>query len=285
MSGTVSQGILNDRIWPLILPAAAVFLALGVGPLLWMFVISFWRVDVFRIAPDLTLRNYIDAVSLHGRALASTMALGIAVAAICTVLSIAVATVIRFAKPRTGQILLFLVLVTLFGGYLTKIYAWKTILGNDGVINSGLLTAGIISTPIEQLLYSPAAVIAAMVGFLLPFAVLPVAGALRAVEMIEIEAARDLGTGPAKLFRLVILPRIRRGVIAAFLLCFCLAVGDYITPILVGGGRTALYGQMIAPQFGTLFNWPLGAAMGFTLVVAALFTGAVCAALLDRVLR
>ena len=188
MSGTVSQGILNDRIWPLILPAAAVFLALGVGPLLWMFVISFWRVDVFRIAPDLTLRNYIDAVSLHGRALASTMALGIAVAAICTVLSIAVATVIRFAKPRTGQILLFLVLVTLFGGYLTKIYAWKTILGNDGVINSGLLTAGIISTPIEQLLYSPAAVIAAMVGFLLPFAVLPVAGALRAVEMIEIEA-------------------------------------------------------------------------------------------------
>jgi spermidine/putrescine transport system permease protein len=103
------------------------------------------------------------------------------------------------ARIRAGawaETLLFIVLVTLFGGYLMKIYAWKTILGNEGLLNTALIGLGIISKPITTLLYSPGAVVVTLVHFSLPFAVLPIYAAMRAISDTELEAARDLGAGP-----------------------------------------------------------------------------------------
>jgi spermidine/putrescine transport system permease protein len=185
------------------------------------------------------------------------------------VLGFLYAYLIRFKAGRYGPLLLFVALVTLFGGYLMKIYAWKTILGNEGIMNSALLGAGIIEEPFTALLYSPAAVVVTLVNFLLPLAVLPIYGALRGIRDIEVDAARDLGARPVRILRDVIVPRSRAGLVAAFVFSFLIAAGDYVTPLLVGGKMTMI-GNLIAPQFGQFFNWPLGAAMSYAVLFIAL---------------
>ena len=179
---------------------------------------------------------------------------------------------------------LFIAVVTLFGGSLMKIYAWRTILGTEGVLNTALIGAGLIDQPITVLLFSPPAVVLTLIHFLLPFAILPVYAALRGIADIEIEAARDLGAPPWKILRDVVVPRARSGLVAAFALCLLVAIGDYVTPILVGG-TMSMYGQMIAPTFGNFMNWPLGAAMSITILVVALLLVLLANALLARIGR
>jgi spermidine/putrescine transport system permease protein len=176
---------------------------------------------------------------------------------------------IRFRAGRYGPFLLFIALVTLFGGYLMKIYAWKTILGNEGVLNSALISAGLIDEPFTALLYSPPAVVVTLVHFLVPFAILPIYGSLRGIGDSEVEAARDLGAPRWRVVSDIVVPRSRAGLMAAFVFCFLIAAGDYVTPLLVGGKITML-GNLIAIQFGQQFNWPLGAAMSFSVLAAAL---------------
>ncbi len=108
----------------------------------------------------------------------------------------ALAQNLALRAPQWAQALLFIVLITLFGGYLMKIYAWKTILGNEGVLNSALTALGLISSPITSLLYSPQAVVLTLMHFSLPFAVLPIYASMRGIADSEVEAARDLGAGP-----------------------------------------------------------------------------------------
>ena len=146
-----------------------------------------------------------------------------------------------------------------------KVYAWKTILGNEGVLNTALMAMGIISTPISALLYSPGAVVVTLVHFALPFAVLPIYAAMRGIRNIEIEVARDLGASQATAFSTIIVPRCRAGIVTAFSFSFLITAGDYVTPTLVGGKQTMI-GNLIAPQFGTMFNWPLGSAMSFIML-------------------
>jgi spermidine/putrescine transport system permease protein len=150
-----------------------------------------------------------------------------------------------------------------------KIYAWKTILGNEGLLNSALVSLGVVDRPIAALLYSPGAVVVTLVHLVLPFAILPIYGAMRGISPIELEAARDLGARPWRVVRDVLVPRCRAGVVGAFAATFLLAAGDYVTPTLVGGKMTMI-GNLIAPQFGQWFNWPLGAAMSFVMLAMAL---------------
>ena len=173
-------------------------------------------------------------------------------------------------------------MVTLFGGYLMKIYAWKTMLGGDGAINSALMTLGLIDQPIRVLFYSPLAVIITLTHFLLPFAILPITAALRGITDAEIESARDLGARGFEVMKDIIVPRARAGIMAGFALCFLISVGDYLTPMLVGG-TMAMVGQLIAPQFGTYFNWPLGSAMSFSILSVSLVILGIVYAALSRV--
>jgi spermidine/putrescine transport system permease protein len=191
---------------------------------------------------------------------------------------------VRFRAGRLGEALLLVALVTLFGGYLMKIYAWKTMLGSDGAINTALLWLGLVDRPVTALLYSPFAVVLTLSHFLLPFAILPIAASLRGIADAEVESARDLGASGWRVLVDVVVPRARGGILAGFALAFLAAAGDYLTPQLVGG-KMAMIGQLIAPQFGTFFNWPLGAAMSFSVLLAALLVLLALSAALGRVGR
>lgn len=262
---------MQSRLGPYLLaaPAALVFALLFVAPLAYFLALSFWQVAFYKLVPTFTLANYAQALTRYPEVAALTAGIALATALLTTSLGFAYAGIARFAAGRWGQPLLFLAMLTLFGGYLMKIYAWKTILGNEGLLNTTLLGLGLVDRPVAALLYSPAAVVVTLVHLLLPFAILPIYSAMRGIQGIELEAARDLGARPWMVVRDVLLPRCRHGIVGAFAATFLLAAGDYVTPSLVGGKMTML-GNLIAPQFGQYFNWPLGAAMSFVVMALAL---------------
>lgn len=253
----------------LLLPAAAIYGGLFVAAAVYFFMLSFWSVRGFRVVPGFTLGNYVKTFTTHLGSGEKTLLIAFVIATAATVLGFYYAWIIRFRAGRWAPALLFIALITLFGGYLMKIYAWKTMLGSDGAVNSALIATGLITQPFEALIYSPTAVIITLTHFLLPFAILPMVAALRGIGDAEIESARDLGAGSWPVLRDVIIPRARTGIMASFALCFLISVGDYFTPLLVGG-KMAMVGQLIAPQFGTYFNWPLGSAMSFGILAVSL---------------
>lgn len=254
--------------WLLTAPAALIFAGLFVAPFAYFFVISFWSVKLYRLSPGFTLANYGRAFGGYIDIGLFTIGLALVTAVLTTFLGLVYAYIVRFKAGRWATPLLFTAMLTLFGGYLMKIYAWKTILGNEGVLNSSLIAVGLIDRPIAALLYSPTAVVITLLYFLLPVAILPIYGALRTVEDVELEAARDLGARPLAVLWDIVLPRCRIGLVAAFALSFLIAAGDYVTPQFVGGIDGQMLGNVIAEQFGTAFNWPLGSALAFLLVAA-----------------
>jgi len=253
------------------------------GPLAYFFVISFWSVKARIMRPDFTGKNYIAAVNDYGDVLVYTLLIGLAIALLTTSIAYAFAFAIRFRCGRLGDALLFITLITLFGGYLVKIYAWKSILGRDGIINGSLMWLGLIDEPKTFFIYSAQGVVVTLAYFLLPFAVLPIYGSMRAIPDSMIEAARDLGAGAFQASRDIVLPLCERGIAVAFLLTFLISVGDYVTPRLVGGG-TSMMGHFIETQFSFGFNWPMGSAMAFTLMTATLLIFAFLRMMLRRMI-
>ena len=258
----------NRSTYWLVAPSALVFCVLFIAPMAFFVVVSFWQVEYFEMSTEPTIANYRDVFANYWRVMGFTVVLATATALLTTVLGFVFSFLARFRAGGWAQALLFIVLVTLFGGYLMKIYAWKTILGNEGVLNSALMAAGIISSPITSLLYSPQAVVVTLMHFNLPFAVLPIYASMRGISDSEVEAARDLGAGRWPVLSTVIVPRCQSGIVAAFSFVFLMVAGDYVTPLLVGGKQTMI-GNLIAPQFGAQFNWPLGAAMSIVMLIAA----------------
>ena len=259
----------NRSTYWLIAPSALVFCVLFIAPMAFFVVVSFWQVEYFEMSTEPTIANYRDVFANYWRVMGFTVVLATATALLTTMLGFVFSFLARFRAGGWAQALLFIVLVTLFGGYLMKIYAWKTILGNEGVLNSALMAAGIISSPITSLLYSPQAVVVTLMHFNLPFAVLPIYASMRGIADSEVEAARDLGAGRWPVLSTVIVPRCQSGIVAAFSFVFLMVAGDYVTPLLVGGKQTMI-GNLIAPQFGAQFNWPLGAAMSIVMLIAAI---------------
>ena len=259
----------NRSTYWLVAPSALVFCVLFIAPMAFFVVVSFWQVEYFEMSTEPTIANYRDVFANYWRVMGFTVVLATATALLTTVLGFVFSFLARFRAGEWAQALLFIVLVTLFGGYLMKIYAWKTILGNEGVLNSALMAAGIISSPITSLLYSPQAVVVTLMHFNLPFAVLPIYASMRGIADSEVEAARDLGAGRWPVLSTVIVPRCQSGIVAAFSFVFLMVAGDYVTPLLVGGKQTMI-GNLIAPQFGAQFNWPLGAAMSIVMLIAAI---------------
>ena len=263
-------------------PALGVFLFLFAVPMTLLFIVRFWSVRNFRLQPDLSLAAWHRFVWDYGGLALYTLAIGMVAGLLCTVIALAFAYAVRFKAGRFGDALILATLITLFGGYLVKVYAWKTILGADGVLNQALMTLRLIDQPASWLIYSRASVLVALVHFLLPFAILPIYAALRNVAQPTIEAARDLGATPAQSFLRVVLPQIRAGLFAAFAFCFLLAAGDYVTPMLLGGTGGSMLGQFVLLEFSTRFNWPAGAALSFGLLAACLTVLALGAAIVFR---
>jgi len=235
------------------------------APLGVFLVYSFWVTRSYQLVSDWTVSNYVDALtsSIYRDLFRKTLEIALIAAAITTAVAYAFAHAIRFHLRRFQEPLLFLVMVALFSGYLVRIYAWRTILGDEGLINSALHRLGIVDQPLSFLLYSRTAAIIVFVNFLAPLAILPIYAALQNVRQEEVEAARDLGAGAFSAFRKVTLPLAWHGVFAAFSLTFIIAAGDYVTPQLVGGTSGSMIGRAVVDSFGITFDWPLGSALSF----------------------
>ena len=254
----------------LIAPSLVVFLCVFMAPMSYFFVISFWRVRAYQLHSDFSIHNYLKVFSNYLPSLSITFGIALVTAIIVTSAAFLFAYVCRFKMGRYGTLLLFVALITLFGGYLTKIYAWKTILGSSGILNSALISLGLIDDPITALLYNPISVVIALVHYTLPLAILPLYGSLRSIEDLPLDAARDLGASRGAVVRDIVLPQCRSGLLTGFTLSFLLSAGDFVTPKLVGGPSTAMIGVFIQNQFGFRVNAPLGSAMSITVVIISI---------------
>jgi len=194
---------------------------------------------------------------------------------VVVVVSYPIAAYIAFGVDRRRRNLwLLAVTIPFWTSYLLRVFAWKVILGYNGVINSSLLSLGIIYQPLEILLYNPFAVVLTLAHAWAPFALLPIYISLSRIDTSLIEASRDLGDSMLHVFRRVILPLSKPGLIAASLLIFIPTVGDYVTPQLVGGTSGLMIGNVVQSMFGRANNWPFGAAISvMTMITIASWPG------------
>lgn len=173
-------------------------------------------------------------------------------------------------RPRKWRAaLVFLVTVPFWTNLLVRNYAWILLLRDHGTINSALLAIGVISEPLP-LLHNNFAVSIGLTYSFLPFMVLPIYASLEKLDLRLVEAAFDLYANRVKTLRRVVLPAARPGIIAGCILVFVPCLGSYVTPELLGGGKTMMIGNLIGLQFGAARNWPFGAALGFALLAVVL---------------
>lgn len=270
------SGFLWRRPWlkaiGLLTPPLAAFLIVYVGALAVVLVSSFWTVNSFtsEIEHTWTLANYRTIFStaqpyLHIAGL--TLEIAAAVTLTDAILAFPLAFFMaRLAGTRTRALLFVMVLLPLWSSYLVRIYAWQTILAHNGAVNWALNGLGL---PVQNLAYSTTAMWIVFSYVWLPFMVLPVYAALERIPESYLEASSDLGARGWRTFRSVILPLALPGVVAGSIFTFALTLGDYITPLLVGGPSSQMIGNVVYDNFAT--NVPFAAT--FT-VIPMLIMGA-----------
>ena len=179
---------------------------------------------------------------------------------------LAIPTAYFIAKSKFKQELLILVIIPFWTNFLIRIYAWISILGSIGFLNTFLIKLGIIETPLK-LLYNTGSVILITVYTSLPFAILPLYAIIEKFDFSLVEAARDLGATNSQAFRKVFLPNIRPGIITSILFTFIPAMGSYAIPKLVGGTQATMLGNIIAQHLTVTRNWPLASAISAMLII------------------
>jgi spermidine/putrescine transport system permease protein len=254
----------------MLLSPALLVMLLGVGvPILLLLAYSFWTQNYVSIDRTATLANYLQLFSrpLYGTLLLRSIGVSLATTTLTVVLAYPMAYFIAFHGGRNRTTWLVLVAVPFWTSYLLRTFAWKVILGYNGVVNSGLMELGVIKQPLDVLLYNSTAVIITLTHAWLPFVLLPIYVSLSKVDPALNEAAADLGDGPFHRFLRVILPLSIPGVISGALLVFIPTVGDYVTPAMVGGTSGTMLGNVIQGQFGRANNWPMGAALSTVMMI------------------
>ena len=239
-------------------------------PILVVLAHSFWTQDYLTIDRTFTLENYRRALTepIYQDLLMRSMLVSFAVSVTTVLLAYPIAYYISFHGGRRKNLWLFIIIVPFWTSYLLRVMAWKVILGYQGVLNTGLLGLGIISEPSTAFLYNTTAVVITLTHAWAAFAILPIFVSLEKVDRSLLEAAKDLGDGSVRAFLRVTLPLSMPGVISAILIVLIPTVGDYVTPRLVGGTEGLMIANAIQSQFGRAANWPLGAALSVTTMVA-----------------
>ncbi len=248
-----------------------------IAPLVSFLAMSFFTMRDGQIANDFSIANYrrffTDAIFIP--VLLQTCALCFAVAALATLIGFPVAFLLANFKGRQRYFLLLMVLVPLLMSYIIKIYAIRSILGGNGLLNRFLLWAGIVDQPLTIFVFNLNAILLTLTVLLIPFAILPIFLSLERVPRSLIEASTDLGASNLQTFARIIVPLCLPGIATAATFVFVLAIGDFLTPQMVGGQSGFTFGRIIYSQFGTAFNWPFGAALAVILglLVIAVIAG------------
>ena len=257
-------------------------------PVLIVIAYSFWTQNYLDIDRTFTLENYRQALTepIYRDLFVRSLWISLTVSIVTVVFSYPVAWFISFHGGVHKNLWLFLITIPCWTSYLLRVMSWKVILGYGGVMNTGLISMGLIDKPVTSLLYNSNAVVITLVHSWAAFAILPIYVSLQKIDRTLIEAARDLGDSRLKAFFRITLPLSLPGVISAFLIVMIPTVGDYVTPRLVGGKDGVMIATAIQAQFGKAANWPLGAALSVTtMVLVSLAAAAVVLALKFTVRR
>jgi spermidine/putrescine transport system permease protein len=266
---------MRDRLGSgaLALPGILWLAVFFVVPLAIIFVVSLGTRDRFGgvLLDTLTLDNYVEALD---PAFLPTVWNSFRYAALTTILCLLVGYPVAYWISRHGgrhkPLLLILVMLPFWTSYLIRTYAWMTILRDNGVVNSILQGIGLTSEPIVLLNTDLAVVLGMTYGFL-PFAILPLFVSIDRLDDALVGAARDLYANGRSAFLHVTLPLTMPGIIAASILTFIPALGDYVTPDLLGGAQTTTIAKIVQSQFLAARDWPEGAALGFLLMAVTVF--------------
>jgi len=258
--------------------------AITLPPLLWvvMFLLvpyalllcySFWSVSPSQtIVHSWTLDNYRELfrVNVYLQTLFRSMWIAARVMIFSLLLGYPLAYYLSFYAGARKDLFYQLVIIPLWVSYLVRAYAWKTILGSDGVLNTLLQYVHVTKHPLQFLLYSPFAVVLTLTHIYTPFAILPIYASLEHIPRNLVEASQDLGASPLQTFWRVIFPLSIPGVLAGATFAFVLSLGDFLAPLLLGGPSGIMISNIVVSLFGAAYNWPLGAAISLCMLLLVL---------------
>jgi spermidine/putrescine transport system permease protein len=231
----------------------------------------------FTASTPFTIQNYVDVFQAPstGSLIVNSAIVGFSVGVVCLLIGVPFAYWVRYHGGRLQRLVLLAVIAAMFASYLVRIYAWRTMLGTDGLINSALESLGAIDKPLGFLVFSRFAVVVAIVHILLPFVILILYAGFRPLEPRYFEASEDLGASAVQRWRRVVLPLIAVPMMSAFMLCFVVASADYVTPQFLGGPHSSMVGVQIQNYFKAQGDYPLGAALAIVVVLGYLAVQAV----------
>jgi spermidine/putrescine transport system permease protein len=266
--------------WLLLAPALIIISLAAAGPLLIVLVYSFLEKGeyagvIWNLSPDAWFNVFLerdifdDTLGLAGAHLAifwRSLRLAFMATVLAFVFGFPTAYFVATRPPHTRNIWLFLITIPFWTNLLIRTFAIMEIIRNEGVINVALLRLGLIDEPV-QMLFTDFAVALGLLYVYLPLMVLPLYASMEKLDFRLIEAAYDLYANRWQVLRRVIFPLVRPGVIAGSILVFIPAIGAYVTPSVLGGGKHMMLGNLIVFQFGPGRDWPLGSALALTLMV------------------
>lgn len=242
-------------------------------PLIIVLVVSFSKRSLLGVVElEFNLRNYarvFDPGAPYFFIFLRSLSLAAVNTILCLLIGYPFAFFIARQTPQWQKVLIFLVMIPFWTNFLIRTYAMMFIIRDSGLINTWLINLGVIQEPFPILFTQTAIRLGMLYGYL-PFAVLPLYASIEQLDFNYVQAAQDLGAGPTRVFLRVILPLTMPGVVAAGIITFIPALGDFITPDLMGGGNTFLIGNVLQQQFMTVRDWPFGSAMGIVLMTMVL---------------
>ncbi|HUG62551.1 MAG TPA: ABC transporter permease [Methylomirabilota bacterium] len=274
--------------WLLSAPALAIVFFAAIGPLAVVLIYSFLSPGpygdvVWSFSTEAWLRVFMErdifddtlsAASAHVAIFWRSVSLSLMTTVLALLLGFPTAYFIATRPERNREIWLFLITIPFWTNLLIRTFAVLQIIRNEGLINTVLISAGLIEQPI-QILFTDTAIVIGMIYVYLPFMVLPLYASMEKLDFRLVEAGYDLYATPFAVLRRIIVPLVKPGMVAGSILVFIPALGAYVTPSLLGGGKNMMLGNLIELQFGQGRNWPLGAALSIALmalVMVALLT-------------
>jgi spermidine/putrescine transport system permease protein len=252
----------------LLVPTSAWLVIFTVIPILMFVVYSFWTVRNQMIFRELSLSNYVRFFTnpMYPTLLLRSLVIAFGVTATTLVFGYPLALKIYRSHGRLKSVLYMLIFIPLMTSYIVRIYTMRLVLGSNGVLNNLLMFMGVVHEPLQILLFNRFAIFLTLCVILSPFMVMPIYTSLERIPRSYIEAAHDLGSTELQTFWRVILPNSRPGLIAGCMFIFVLSLGDFMTPILVGGKQGTTLSKVIQVNFGFSYDWPLGAALSVVLL-------------------
>lgn len=271
MSAAAPVGAAQRRqllIW--LVPPLLWFTVFMVIPYCLLFYYSLGSTEYMTFKPGFSLDNLVRVFQTEPylSVLLKSARIGAFTAIGATILAYPVAFCLAFhtRTARAKFLIYLLVIVPWWAAYLVKAYAWKTILGTNGLINALLLNLHVIHEPLTLFLYNQFSVVLTLVYIFTPFSVLSIYAQLERIPTSVLEASSNLGATTFETFTRIVLPLSLPGVVAGAIITFALATGDFIAPVLVGGSDALMISNVVINLLGVAFDWPMAASIGIVVI-------------------